>query len=105
MRTRAISRGSALGGLLLLLLLVLAPLASARATGVSDAAAALKQGPVYVDPGAAGQLSTADAKALAQKIKDADKPLFVAVLPANAQFPPKGLIDNLRAQTGIAGLY
>lgn len=96
---------SALAGLALLLLLALAPTAGARATGVSDAAAALRQGPVYVDPGAAGQLSTADAKALAQKIKDADKPLFVAVLPANAQFPPKGLIDNLRAQTGVAGLY
>ncbi|MER7538014.1 hypothetical protein ABTX77_24945 [Streptomyces sp. NPDC097704] len=105
MRTRAISRGSALGGLLLLLSLVLAPLASARATGVSDAAAALKQGPVYVDPGAAGQLSTADAKALAQKIKDADKPLFVAVLPANGQFPPEDLFQNLRTETGITGLY
>ncbi|MFF0427524.1 hypothetical protein ACFYUJ_24295 [Streptomyces sp. NPDC004520] len=105
MRTRAMSTGSALGGLILLLLLVLAPLAGARATGVSDAAAALKRGPVYVDPGAADQISTADAKSLAQKIKDADKPLLVAVLPANAQFPPKGLIDNLRAQTGIAGLY
>ncbi|MGW4705564.1 hypothetical protein, partial [Streptomyces sp. NPDC004285] len=105
MRTRAMSVWSALAGLALLLLLALAPSAGARATGVPDAAAALKQGPVYVDPGAAGQLSTADAKALAQKIKDADKPLFVAVLPANAQFPPQGLIDNLRAQTGIAGLY
>ncbi|WP_426366353.1 hypothetical protein [Streptomyces sp. E-08] len=105
MRTRAMSVWSALAGLALLLLLALAPTAGARATGVSDAAAALRQGPVYVDPGAAGQLSTADAKALAQKIKDADKPLFVAVLPANAQFPPKGLIDNLRAQTGVAGLY
>ncbi|SEC41898.1 hypothetical protein [Streptomyces sp. TLI_105] len=99
------STGSALGGLLLLLLLVLAPTAGARATGVPDAAAALRQGPVYVDPGAAGQLSTADAKALAQKIRDADKPLFVAVLPANAQFPPEGLLRNLRTQTGIAGLY
>ncbi|WP_374115575.1 hypothetical protein [Streptomyces sp. NK15101] len=99
------STGSALGGLLLLLLLVLAPTAGARATGVPDAAAALKQGPVYVDPGAAGQLSTADAKALAQKIKDADKPLFVAVLPANAQFPPEDLLRNLRTQTGITGLY
>ncbi|MEV4424403.1 hypothetical protein ACN9M0_26250 [Streptomyces sp. R-07] len=105
MRTRAISVWSALGGLTLLLLLVLAPLASARATGVPDAAAALKQGPVYVDPGAAGQLSTADANALAQKIKDADKPLFVAVLPANAQFPPENLLRNLRTQTGITGLY
>lgn len=98
---------SAVAGLLLLLLmlLALAPSSGARATGISDAAAALKQGPVYVDPGAAGQLSKADADALAQKIKDADKPLFVAVLPASAQFPPNGLIDNLRAQTGAAGLY
>lgn len=98
---------SAVGGLLLLLLmlLALAPSSGARATGISDAAAALKQGPVYVDPGAAGQLSKADADALAQKIKDADKPLFVAVLPASAQFLPNGLIDNLRAQTGAAGLY
>ncbi len=98
---------SAVGGLLLLLLmlLALAPSSGARVTGISDAAAALKQGPVYVDPGAAGQLSKADADALAQKIKDADKPLFVAVLPASAQFPPNGLIDNLRAQTGAAGLY
>ncbi|MCX2181665.1 hypothetical protein KV205_14155 [Streptomyces sp. SKN60] len=105
MRTRAISVWSALGGLILLLLLVLAPTASARATGVPDVAAALKQGPVYVDPGAAGQLSTADATALAQKIKDADKPLFVAVLPANAQFPPENLLRNVRTETGITGLY
>ncbi|MFC9592222.1 hypothetical protein ACFTUC_20835 [Streptomyces sp. NPDC056944] len=105
MRTRAKSVWSALAGLTLLLLLVLAPTAGARATGVSDAAAALKQGPVYVDPGAAGQLSKADADALAQKIKNADKPLLVAVLPANAQFPPENLFQNLRTQTGITGLY
>lgn len=78
---------SALGGLLLLLLLALAPSAGARAAGIPDAAAALKQGPVYVDPGAADQLSQAEANALAQKIKDADKPLLVAVLPASAEFP------------------
>ncbi|MFJ8662696.1 hypothetical protein [Streptomyces sp. NPDC093795] len=105
MRMRPLSVLSALAGLILLLLLALVPSAGARATGIPDAAAALKQGPVYVDPGAAGQLSKAEADALAQKIKDADKPLFVAVLPANAQFPPTGLIDNLRAQTGAAGLY
>ncbi|WP_030320271.1 hypothetical protein [Streptomyces flavochromogenes] len=105
MRTRPLSLLSALGGLILLLLLVLAPSAGARATGIPDAAAALKQGPVYVDPGAADQLSKSEADALAQKIKDADKPLFVAVLPANAQFPPKDLLVNLRTQTGITGLY
>lgn len=96
---------SALAGLTLLLLMALAPTAGARATGVSDAAAALKQGPVYVDPGAADQLSKADADALAQKIKNADKPLFVAVLPATAEFPPKDLVLKLRTQTGITGLY
>ncbi|MFF8508036.1 hypothetical protein ACF064_08105 [Streptomyces sp. NPDC015492] len=105
MRTRPLSVLSALGGLILLLLLALAPSAGARATGIPDAAAALRQGPVYVDPGAADQLSTSEANALAQKIKDADKPLFVAVLPANAQFPPKDLLANLRTQTGVTGLY
>ncbi|MFJ3904583.1 hypothetical protein [Streptomyces sp. NPDC090025] len=106
MRTRPLSLLPALAGLILVLLLALAPAAgAARATGIPDAAAALKQGPVYVDPGAAGQLSQADADALAKKIKDADKPLFVAVLPANAQFPPENLLRNLRTQTGVTGLY
>ncbi|GEB62241.1 hypothetical protein [Streptomyces gardneri] len=105
MRTRPLSALSALAGLILLLLLALAPSVGARASGMSDAAAALKQGPVYVDPGAAAQLSQADADALAQKIKDADKPLFMAVLPANAEFPPEDLFQNLRTQTGITGLY
>ncbi|MFI9294776.1 hypothetical protein [Streptomyces gardneri] len=105
MRTRPLSALSALAGLILLLLLALAPSVGARASGISDAAAALKQGPVYVDPGAAAQLSQADADALAQKIKDADKPLFMAVLPANAEFPPEDLFQNLRTQTGITGLY
>ncbi|MER5309048.1 hypothetical protein ABT034_14810 [Streptomyces sp. NPDC002773] len=105
MRMRPLSVLSALAGLILLLLLALVPSAGARATGISDAAAALKQGPVYVDPGAAGQLSKAEADALAQKIEDADKPLFVAVLPANAQFPPEDLFQNLRTQTGVTGLY
>ncbi|MGW6535692.1 hypothetical protein ACWGDD_07720 [Streptomyces sp. NPDC055011] len=106
MRTRAISVWSALAGLILLLLLALAPAsAGARATGVPEAGAALRQGPVYVDPGAADQLSKADAAALAQKIEDAGKPLFVAVLPEGAEYPPQGLIDNLREQTGLAGVY
>lgn len=96
---------STVGGLLLLLLLVLAPAAGARTTGIEDAAAALKQGPVYVDPGAADQLSAAQADALAQKIKDADKPLFVAVLPADARFPAEDLFQDLRNETGITGLY
>ncbi|MBW8792545.1 MAG: hypothetical protein JF597_02805 [Streptomyces sp.] len=79
-----------------------APRASA-ATGVSAVADALRKNPVYVDPAAAAQLSTADADALARQIKDADKPLFVAVLPSG--YPTEDLFTNLRTATGVTGLY
>ncbi|MFI1173088.1 hypothetical protein [Streptomyces melanogenes] len=84
-----------------------APMAAATpaASGVAEVAAALKKAPVYVDPGAASQLSAAQADALAKKIKDADKPLFVAVLPATAAFPKDTLLRNLRTDTGVTGLY
>lgn len=84
--------------------LVVAPQASA-ATGVSAVGEALKKGPVYVDPGARAQLSPAQADALTKKIKDAGKPVFVAVLPAGETFPERGLLSAVRAQTGITGLY
>ncbi|MFJ6633137.1 hypothetical protein ACIQMR_17380 [Streptomyces sp. NPDC091376] len=105
MRTRPFALLSALAGLTLFLLLALAPGAGARATGISDAAEALKQGPVYVDPGARSQLSEADQKALAQKIENADKPVFIAVLPEGSQFPADSVLRNLRTATGITGLY
>ncbi|MEU6277817.1 hypothetical protein ABZ871_36295 [Streptomyces populi] len=73
------------------------------ATDVSTVAAALREGPVYVDPAASGQLSAAEADALAAKIEKADKPVFVAVLPAN--YPTQDLFRNLRTATGITGLY
>ncbi|MFF4119493.1 hypothetical protein [Streptomyces sp. NPDC001714] len=79
-----------------------APRAGA-ATGVSAIADALRKNPVYVDPAAAAQLSTADADALTRQIKDADKPLFIAVLPAG--YPTGNLFTNLRTATGITGLY
>ncbi|MFD3700818.1 hypothetical protein ACFWUZ_32620 [Streptomyces sp. NPDC058646] len=109
MRTRLISVrfGSLLSGLLLALsatALAAAPQASA-ATGPAAVAEALKRGPVHVDPRAEAQLSPADADALAQKIKAAGKPVFVAVLPATSEFPAEGLLSALRAQTGITGLY
>ncbi|MCX4513485.1 hypothetical protein OHA27_24805 [Streptomyces sp. NBC_01619] len=105
MRTRPFALLSALAGLTLFLLLALAPGAGARATGISDAAEALKQGPVYVDPGARSQLSEADQKALAQKIENADKPVFIAVLPEGSQFPADSVLRDLRTATGITGLY
>ncbi|MFJ4685658.1 hypothetical protein ACIQNG_23830 [Streptomyces sp. NPDC091377] len=73
------------------------------ATDVSTVAAALREGPVYVDPAASGTLAESDARALADKIKDADKPVFVAVLPAG--YPTENLFQNLRTETGITGLY
>ncbi|MFF4541809.1 hypothetical protein [Streptomyces aureus] len=79
-----------------------APRAEA-ATDVSTVAAALREGPVYVDPAASGQLSGAEADALSTKIEKADKPVFVAVLPAD--FPTQDLFRNLRTDTGITGLY
>ncbi|MFE7774691.1 hypothetical protein ACFU5O_12430 [Streptomyces sp. NPDC057445] len=105
MRIRPFTLLSALAGLALLLLLALAPGASARATDISDAAKALKQGPVYVDPGARSQLSKADEKALEQKIEDADKPVFIAVLPESPAFPADSVLRDLRTSTGITGLY
>ncbi|GAB7104662.1 hypothetical protein JCM4814A_29760 [Streptomyces phaeofaciens JCM 4814] len=79
-----------------------APRADA-ATSVSTIAQALREGPVYVDPGASGQLSPADARALQKKIESADKPLFIAVLPAG--YPTEDLFTDLRTATGVTGLY
>nr|WSZ98682.1 hypothetical protein OH820_26140 [Streptomyces sp. NBC_00857] len=104
MRTRFFP---ALSGLLLAFsaaALGMAP-AAQTATGPTAVAQALKKGPVYVDPRVSDQLSAAEAKALTKKIEDADKPLFVAVLPNNAQFPPGSVLRTIRAETGVTGLY
>lgn len=61
--------------------------AHAAGTGLDSVAEALKKSPVYVDPRARDQLSESDAKNLAEKIEDAGKPVFVAVLPR----PPSSL--------------
>ncbi|WP_327318067.1 hypothetical protein [Streptomyces sp. NBC_01235] len=77
--------------------------AAPEATGVSAIAEALRESPVYVDPAASGRLSQADAHALRQQIEDADKPLFIAVLPAD--YPTANLFTDLRTATGVTGLY
>ncbi|MGW3208627.1 hypothetical protein [Streptomyces sp. NPDC001135] len=101
LRTRSLP-ALLLAALALITATLFAPSASAQ-TGVSTIAGALRAGPVYVDPAASAQLSKADADALAKRIKDADKPLFIAVLPAD--YPTAGLFSKLRAATGITGLY
>ncbi|MEU8582145.1 hypothetical protein [Streptomyces abikoensis] len=85
--------------------LLYAPAAHAADTGLDAAAQALRKGPVYVDPRAAAQLPAADADALAKKIKDADKPVFVAVLPNAPEFPQSTVLRDLRTKVGIAGVY
>ncbi|MGW2486644.1 hypothetical protein ACWCV9_05410 [Streptomyces sp. NPDC001606] len=104
---KAVPRTRLFPALLLAVLALLAvttsaPRASAD-TSVSTIAQALRKSPVYVDPAAAGQLSAADADALSARIKKADKPLFIAVLPAG--YRTAGLFRDLRAATGITGLY
>ncbi|MER7724346.1 hypothetical protein [Streptomyces sp. NPDC096323] len=105
-----------LAGLLLLLsaaAVLLAPAGSAApaapaatsASTVEEVARALRKGPVYVDPAAAGQLSRSQADALTKKIKDADKPVFVAVLPQSPAFPEDSVLRTLRTDTGITGVY
>ncbi len=73
------------------------------ATDLTTVAEALRESPVYVDPAASDLLSSADAEALADKIEDADEPVFVAVLPAG--YPTQDLFRNLRTETGVSGLY
>ncbi|MCM2387710.1 hypothetical protein [Streptomyces albipurpureus] len=120
MRTRLFS---ALSGLLLALLatvlgaapgaqaatgadpVAISQTASGQVTGTETVANAFEDGPVYVDPRASGQLSRGDADALAKKIKDADKPLFVAVLPVSSDYPAATVLPSIRTDTGVTGLY
>ncbi|WP_045865687.1 hypothetical protein [Streptomyces sp. WMMB 714] len=79
--------------------------AAPRADSVEEVAEALREGPVFVDPRASDRLSDSDAEALADKIENADKPIFVAVLPKADEFPPSTLLRDLRAQVGDRGVY
>ncbi|MFF8102113.1 hypothetical protein ACF07S_20605 [Streptomyces sp. NPDC016640] len=72
-------------------------------TDLSVVAEKLRESPVYVDPGAEDILARSDAEALADKIEDADEPVFVVVLPAD--YPTRDLFRNLRTETGVTGLY
>lgn len=101
LRTRSLP-ALLLAALALVAATVFAPGASAD-TSISAVAQALRKSPVYVDPAASAQLPRADADALAKRIKDANKPLFIAVLPAG--YPTAHLFFDLRAATGITGLY
>ncbi|MEV8566148.1 hypothetical protein AB0436_11335 [Streptomyces sp. NPDC051322] len=95
---------TAVAALLLALGTVVTTAPVARAdSDLSAVADALRKGPVYVDPSMRNQVSRADQDALAKRIKDADKAVFVAVLPADT--PTSQLFRNLRTRTGITGVY
>ncbi|WEP00182.1 hypothetical protein A6P39_012030 [Streptomyces sp. FXJ1.172] len=79
--------------------------ASAADTGPAAVADAFRKGPVYVDPRASGELPKAVADQLAEKIKKADKPVFVAVLPEAPEYPQATVLRDLRSLTGITGVY
>ncbi|MFJ2581725.1 hypothetical protein [Kitasatospora aureofaciens] len=99
------SRGTgplALVAALLGLLLLFAPAASA-AGGLSDAAATLKKGQVYVAPTMLDRFSQAQADALTKKIEKADKPIFIAVVPDSAN--KDTILTDLRTLVGIDGVY
>ncbi|MGW3495691.1 hypothetical protein [Streptomyces sp. NPDC001020] len=83
------------------------PIASASAaeTGPAAVADAFRKGPVYVDPRVNGELPKAEADELAKKIKKADKPVFVAVLPEASEYPQATVLRDLRSLTGITGVY
>ncbi|GGX07728.1 hypothetical protein [Streptomyces noursei] len=89
---------------LLAMVTVAAPGAHA-AGGLDEAAAALRKGPVYVDPRASDRFSATEADALAKKIKDSGRPVFVAVLPRTSDYQPSTLLRDLRTKVGISGVY
>ncbi|WP_033818768.1 hypothetical protein, partial [Kitasatospora sp. MBT63] len=103
-RRTAVTGPAVLLAALLGLLLLLAGPASA-ASGVDQAAAALKQGQVYVDPAMTGRFSEAQAAALTRRIEQADKPIFVAVVPADANYPARTVAQDLRTKVGVVGVY
>ncbi|GAA1015225.1 hypothetical protein GCM10009564_47070 [Streptomyces thermogriseus] len=73
------------------------------ATSISTVAEELRRNPVYVDPAMSAQLPPTEAAELSRQIKDADKPLFIAVLPADQ--PTRNLFTDLRTATGVTGAY
>ncbi|MFW6720499.1 hypothetical protein ACHZ98_10035 [Streptomyces sp. MAR4 CNY-716] len=90
--------------LLAALLTATAPPAHAQ-DPVGAAAEALRERPVYVHPDVRGQMSVSRANALAARIKDEGRPVFVAVLPPGPGTAARDVLPNLRSRTGIAGVY
>ncbi len=106
MRRRSRATGpAAVLAVLLGLLMVLGLSGPASASGLNDAADSMKKVQVYVDPAMNDRFSKDQADKLAERLKDADKPIFIAVLPAGDAYPTKNLFGDLRTKVGIVGVY
>jgi hypothetical protein len=74
------------------------------AAPADDAATALRQDPVYVDPSAEAMLPEPDAEDLRRRVQAAGTPLFVAVLP-RAAGDAEGVLRDVREAVGFRGTY
>ncbi|QKV96510.1 hypothetical protein HUT19_36435 [Streptomyces sp. NA02950] len=74
-------------------------------TDVDRIAQKLRSSPVYVDPGASDSLSTAQAHALADRIRATDVPIYVAVLPDDRAYGGERIFPRLRAAVDSPGVY
>lgn len=77
--------------------------AAPAAADIQEIGERLRDNPVYVDPQARDQLSQAEANELADRIENADRAVFLVVLPAD--YPTDNIFGDLRAATGITGVY
>ncbi|MCU1497921.1 MAG: hypothetical protein JWM47_1874 [Acidimicrobiales bacterium] len=97
--------------LTLFLLLACSPLLQPPPAGaqsdVDGAARALRRNPVYVDPRAERALTDGEAEDLAARIREAEEPIFVAVLPSSAAGggDVEKVLTDLAARTGLSGTY
>jgi hypothetical protein len=88
-------------------MLLLAPPASA--TTFDDVGASLRSDPLYVDPKAEVQLSSAQQSQVRQAIAEAGTPIYMAVLPqaalSAAGGDPDAVLQRMRNSTGLNGTY
>ncbi|MEV5773633.1 hypothetical protein [Streptomyces antimycoticus] len=98
--------GTLLLAVLVALTAVLLTAGGARAeTDVNKIGKALRNSPVYVDPGASDALSAGQARRLVAHIRDAGVPVYVAVLPDNPAYGGERVFGRLRAAVDRPGIY
>ena len=75
---------------------------------LDEAAAGLRRDPVFVHPDAANLLDDSDAEDLREAIRDGSRPVYIAVLPLEAQ-EEAGSLDDLPSElgktVGLQGTY